>query len=69
MDVNAITTLVGTLGFPCVMCFFVLYVLLKEQQSHKDEMAEMRNAIEKVTEAVNNNNVLIQQLLQKSGGV
>lgn len=68
MDVNAVTTLIGTIGFPCAMCFLMLYILLKEQQSHKDEMTEMRNAIEKVTEAVNNNNCLVQQLIQKTGG-
>ena len=63
MDVNAVTTLIGTIGFPCAMCFLMLYILLKE------EMTEMRNAIEKVTEAVNNNNCLVQQLIQKTGGV
>lgn len=69
MDVNAVTTLIGTVGFPCAMCFLTLYILLKEQQSHKEEMTEMRNAIEKITEAVNNNNSLVQQLIQKIGGV
>ncbi len=69
MDVNAVTTLIGTIGFPCAMCFLLLYIQLKEQQSHKEEMTEMRNAIEKITEAVNNNNNLVQQLIQKIGGV
>ena len=69
MDVNAVTTLIGTVGFPCAMCFLLLYIQLKEQQSHKEEMTEMRNAIEKITEAVNNNNSLVQQLIQKIGGV
>lgn len=69
MDVNAVTTLIGTVGFPCAMCFLLLYIQLKEQQSHKEEMTEMRNAVEKITEAVNNNNSLVQQLIQKIGGV
>lgn len=69
MDVNAVTTLIGTIGFPCAMCFLLLYIQLKEQQSHKEEMTEMRNAIEKITEAVNNNNNLVQHLIQKIGGV
>lgn len=65
MDVTTFTTLVGNLGISGAMCFVMTYILLKEQQSHKDEMSEMRNAIDKVTEAVNNNTSLIQRLIEK----
>ena len=51
MDMTSVSTLISTVG-----------LLMKEQQSHKEEMTK---AIEKATEAVNNNTSLIQRLLDK----
>lgn len=59
MDWEQIVSLIGSLGFPIVMCFIMLYVfekLLKEQnEQHKEEMT-------KRTDALNNNTKVLSDL-------
>lgn len=65
MDLNAFTTLIGSLGFPIVMCLLLYYRMDKQDENHKNEM-------EKITEALNNNTQAITSLVTKistlSGG-
>lgn len=58
MDVTAITQIVSTLGFPIVMCIYLLYRDGKRDESHKEEMAKM-------TEAINNNTIALTQLTER----
>ena len=64
MDANTIVTLVGSLGFPICACiglgWFVTSELRTMRSDHKEEMAKM-------TEAVNNNTIVIQKLVDKMG--
>ena len=64
MDANTIVTLVGSLGFPICACIglglFVTSELRSMRSDHKEEMAKM-------TEAVNNNTMVIQKLVDKMG--
>ena len=55
MDLNAFTTLIGSLGFPIVMCLLLYYRMDKQDENHKTEM-------EKITEALNNNTLALQHL-------
>lgn len=65
MDLNAFTTLIGSLGFPIVMCLLLYYRMDKQDENHKIEM-------EKITEALNNNTQALTSLATKistySGG-
>lgn len=61
MDVNEVTTAISTLGFPIVMCGAMFWYMLKEKDSHKEEMNS-------VTEALNNNTLILQKLCDKLGG-
>lgn len=65
MDLNAFTTLIGSLGFPIVMCLLLYYRMDKQDENHKSEM-------EKITEALNNNTQALTALATKistvSGG-
>ena len=61
MDVNAITTLIGSLGFPIAACIACFWMLNKERDEHKQEMA-------KVTEAINNNTLALEALKGKLDG-
>lgn len=65
MDLNAFTTLIGSLGFPIVMCLLLYYRMDKQDENHKTEM-------EKITEALNNNTQALTALATKistfSGG-
>ena len=65
MDLNAFTTLIGSLGFPIIMCLLLYYRMDKQDENHKTEM-------EKITEALNNNTQALTALATKistaSGG-
>lgn len=55
MDINAISTLVATIGVPSTLCFVFAYVIYKMSEQHKEETAKM-------TDALNNNTLAIQKL-------
>ena len=58
MDVQTITTLIGSLGFPIAACIACFSMLNKEREEHKQEMS-------KVTEAINNNTIALEALKGK----
>lgn len=53
-----ITQLIGTLGFPIVMCGILCWYIYKKQ-SESDEK------IDKMTEALNNNTTVISKLIDR----
>ena len=53
-----IVTAISTVGFPIVMCLLMYYMNDKQDARHREET-------DKITEAVNNNTIAIQQLLSK----
>ena len=55
MDGQVIINAISTVGFPIVMCVILLYMLNRQNEEHKDEMA-------KITESLNNNTLAIQHL-------
>lgn len=61
MDFNAIMQAVSTLGFPIVMCGALFWKLTKQDMVHQEEMA-------KLSEALNNNTLVMQRLVDKLGG-
>jgi hypothetical protein len=54
MDYNAIVQTVSSVGFPIVMCLMLYNQMLKTEDVHKQEIAELRKAIENNTLALNN---------------
>ena len=58
MDISAITTIVSNLGFPITCVIVMFYFLQKEQSSHKEET-------QKLTEAINNNTVVMERVLER----
>ena len=67
MTVSAIMTLVSTLGFPIVMCGTLLWYIKYITDQHRTEMSIQRSEhvkeVEKMTDAVNNNTLVIQKLV------
>lgn len=61
MDINAVTTAISTLGFPIVMCGVMFRYMIKEKDAHKEEMNS-------VTEALNNNTIILQKLCDRLDG-
>lgn len=58
MDANTIVTLISSLGFPICMVIFMCWFIVRTMDSHKEETL-------KLTEAVNNNTMVIQRLVDK----
>lgn len=58
MDANTIIQLVGSLGFPIVMCGALFWRMVKSDEQHKAEM-------DKLSEALNNNTTAITKLSDK----
>ncbi len=56
MDFSGIAQLIGSLGFPIAACIYLFYSMEKEREAHKTEM-------DKITEALNNNTLVMQQLI------
>lgn len=61
MDITAITTLITTVGFPVVVCLAMMYYVKYLNDQHKQE-------IDKLSEALQNNTLVMQRLLDKLGG-
>ena len=61
MDTNAITTLITSVGFPIVVCLIWFWYIKTMTESHKDEVKQL-------TEAIQNNTLVMQQLVDKMGG-
>ena len=54
MDYNVIIQTVSSVGFPIVRCLMLYNQMLKTEEVHKQEIAELRKAIENNTLALNN---------------
>ena len=62
MDGQVIINAISTVGFPIVMCIILLYIVEKQNEEHKEEMA-------KITESLNNNTLVIQHLIDTLSNV
>ena len=52
MDTQAITALIGSVGFPIVMCLIMVRVMMQMEESHKTEIDSLKESLN------NNTNVL-----------
>lgn len=52
MDANAIIQIVGSLGFPIVMCGALFWRQVKSDEQHKEEMAKLSEALNNNTQAI-----------------
>lgn len=62
MDVNAVTSAIGSLGFPIVACVVLFWYLNKERESHADEIDRLRESLDKNTEILEKLKDIIQYL-------
>ncbi|MBP3197682.1 MAG: YvrJ family protein [Butyrivibrio sp.] len=45
MDVNAITSLIGSVGFPIAMSIYLIHFMQTEQKEMRDTISELKEAI------------------------
>lgn len=60
MDANAITQLITGVGFPVAVCLICFWYINKQEEAHKEEVT-------KLTDAINNNTLIMQKLCDKLG--
>lgn len=58
MDFNLISQFITGVGFPIAACVFMGLYIKQKDDSHKQEM-------DKLSEAINNNTIVIQKLVDK----
>ena len=67
MDANAIITMIGSLGFPIVACLGMAKFFAKVNDNYRSDIKEMNSQhkaeMDKMTEAINNNTMVIQKLV------
>lgn len=67
MDANVIITMVGSLGFPIVACIGMAIFFNKVNENYRVDIKEMnsnhKSEMDKMTEAINNNTLVIQKLI------
>lgn len=57
---NIITGIITQIGFPITVCLICFWYIRKIQEDHKAE-------IDKMSEAINNNTLVMQRLIDKLG--
>lgn len=58
VDVSAVTQIITTLGFPIAVCCILFWYVYKMQQTHKEEIAAL-------TQAIENNTIVLTKLEAK----
>lgn len=71
MDFNSVITAIGSLGFPIVACCMMAIFFNKINDQYRADIKEMNTnhkaEIDKMVEAINNNTLVIQKLVDKMG--
>lgn len=69
MDASALITMVGSLGFPIVACIFMAIFFNKVNENYRQDIKELstnhKEEMAKVTEAIANNNTLLERILDR----
>lgn len=67
MGVNEVMQIIGSLGFPIAACVYLFWSMQKERENNaaqrEADRLEHKQEMEKVTDALNNNTIVIQQLV------
>lgn len=63
MDVQAVTSLISTVGFPIVACIYMAYLVKDMNEKHASETDTLKESINANTQAISELKVLINTLL------
>lgn len=69
MDFATIMSGISTLGFPIVACIAIAWYFNKVNENYRNDIKELNNQnreqLEKLTDAISNNTVVITRLVEK----
>lgn len=65
---DEIVTAISTVGFPIVCTLMLMYLLIKENENHKEEMNQLKDTIAANTIVLKELKQLISDLMHVTGG-
>lgn len=68
MDTQSLTTLIGSLGFPIVMCLIMVKVMMQMEESHKAEIDELKVALNNNTNVLTKLETMLSIMVEKETG-
>lgn len=72
MDANTLITLIGSVGFPIVACVAMAVFFAKVNENYRNDIKEIQNThkeeVKAMTDAINNNTLVIQRLIDNMEG-
>lgn len=68
MDVQGLTTLIGSVGFPIVMCLIMVKVMMQMEDSHKTEIDSLKESLNNNTNVLTKLETMLTMLTEKKGG-
>lgn len=69
MDANTLITMIGSLGFPIVACVAMGLFFARVNDNYRNDIKELqsthREEVKAMTDAINNNTLVIQKLIDE----
>lgn len=69
MDANTLITMIGSLGFPIVACIAMGWFFAKVNDNYRQDIKEInathKDEVKAMTEAIQNNTLVVQKLVDK----
>ena len=69
MNVNDIASIISSVGFPIVACIGIAIFFQQTNNNYRNDIKEMnsnhKSEMDKITEAINNNTLVIQKLVDR----
>lgn len=69
MDIQMLLTAIGSVGFPIVACGAMAYFFAKTTQNYREDLKEQnqlhKEETKNLVDAINNNTMVIQRLIDK----
>lgn len=63
---EAITTIITTLGFPIAVCMVLFWYINKTQDKSNEQVVELSSAVKELTTMVNTNNALLVRVVENN---
>lgn len=64
MDATAVTSLIGSVGFPIVMCLLMLKMMQESEENHKQEIDSLKDALNNNTNVLTKLQTMIDDILR-----
>lgn len=68
MDVTAVNQFISTVGFPVAMCCAMMYIMLKSEENHKNEVTSLKDSLNSNTNILSQLKQLLSDFLKNGEG-